>query len=78
MGHPRLLDHKVAGDLILRDYYSDPEVSHRPQAALSSRQGSRQGCSLPLKKTAEHCSLPLKKAADPHGQAATKQSKLLP
>lgn len=26
MGHPRLLDHKVAGDLILRDYCSDPEV----------------------------------------------------
>ena len=67
MGHPRLLDHKAAGDLILRDYYSDPEVGCDPQAALSSRQGSRQGCSLPLKK-----------AADPHGQAAMKQSKLLP
>ena len=78
MGHPRLLDHKAAGDLILWDYYSDPEVCRRPQAALSARQGSHQGCSIPMKKTAEHRSLPLKKAADPHGQAAMKQSKLLP
>lgn len=37
MGHPRLLDHKVAGDLILRDNYSDPEVGRHPQAALSAR-----------------------------------------